>query len=79
VTLCARPDQKREHLAAAKLFKKYSGMLPLIKRVATIGKRRRCYEDETTILFEIGRERYVFDKINAREFGYLDKPILVKK
>ncbi len=78
-TLCARADDTSENAAAARLYKRYSGMLPLLKRISTAFQKKRCYEDETMLLLTIGREKFIFDKINAREFGYLDKPTSVKK
>lgn len=78
-TLCARADDTSENAAAGRLYKRYSGMLPLLKRLSTAFQKKRCYEDETMVLLTIGREKFIFDKINAREFGYLDKPTSVKK
>ncbi len=78
-SLCARADDTSENSSAGRLYKRYSGMLPLIKRISTAFQKKRCYEDETMVLLTIGREKFIFDKINAREFGYLDKPISVKK
>ena len=60
--------------AAKKLYWTYNGMLPLTSRVAALFAPKRCYEDDELIIFVIGKKKYVFNKLNAGERGYLESP-----
>ena len=45
------------------LYKKYAGLLPLRKRLT--GESKRCVEDQSVIVFKVGRVYHVFDKLAA--------------
>lgn len=36
-------------------------------------------EDGNVIIFELGNDRYVFDKLNAKEYGFIKKPVKVNR
>ncbi len=45
------------------LYKRYAGLLPLRKRLTSASKR--CVEDQSVIVFKVGRVYHVFDKLAA--------------
>lgn len=68
---CARDDKSS---AAKKLYRKYAGMLSLGVRLAHLFAKKYCKEEDNVILFELGRDCYVFDKLNFKERGFIKKP-----
>lgn len=73
---CAQDDKSAK---AKKLYRKYGGMLDLSVRFAHLFSKKYCREEGNIILFELGNDRYVFDKLNVREFGFIKKPQKVKR
>lgn len=61
---------------AKSLYKKYKDYLPLSVRIHK-GKKA-CYEDEEIILFVVGNNAFIFNKLNYKENGYIDKPKTVR-
>ena len=53
---------------------KFSSVLPLKDRIAGIAKGKFCFEAEELLLFDVGKEWYVFDKSSAKEKGYIAQP-----
>lgn len=68
---CARDDKSS---TAKKLYRKYAGMLSLGVRLAHLFAKKYCREEDNVILFELGRDCYVFDKLNFKEHGFIKKP-----
>lgn len=73
---CSGTDHSAE---AKKLYRKYGGMLSLGVRLSHAFSKKYCKEDGSMILFELGTDRYVFDKLNLKKSGYIDKPRKVIK
>ena len=61
-----------------KLYKRYRGMLSPNVRLKYIFSKKSCREDSTVIIFELGKDRYVFSKLDAKDSGYIDQPKKVK-
>ncbi len=53
-------------------YKKYASMLPLSARIGAKGKY--CFENADRILFIVGKNKYLFDKLKLKDTGLLDKP-----
>lgn len=69
-----------EHSAKAKkLYRKYGGMLSLTVRLSHLFAQKYCREDANVIIFELGSDRYVFDKLTAARSGFIKKPRKVKR
>lgn len=74
-SLCAQAG--KESAEAHKTYRKYAGMLPPWVRVMNPGKHL-CYEDDEILLFVLGNSRYVFNKLDIDENGYLPLPTKLK-
>ncbi|MDE7106725.1 MAG: hypothetical protein K2O39_00195 [Clostridiales bacterium] len=61
-----------------KLYRKYGKMLGLRIRFKHIKDKKRCKEDSNIIIFELGNERFVFNKLDASDYGYIKPPKKVK-
>lgn len=57
-----------------KLYKKYGKMLGLGIRLKHLFSAKYCKEDSNIIIFKLGNDQYVFDKLDANEFGYIEAP-----
>lgn len=57
---------------AKALYRKYAGMLPLSARIGAKGKY--CFENADRILFVVGKNKYIFDKLKLKDTGLLEKP-----
>lgn len=57
-----------------KLYKKYSKMLGIGVRMTHFFPKKCCKEDSNLIIFDLGRSRYVFDKLSAKDRGYIAQP-----
>lgn len=78
--LCAFCESTQGYTkAGGKLYKTYSGMLGLGVRLKHLFSKKYCREDGNVLLFVLGEDKYVFDKLNASEFGYIPKPVKYKK
>lgn len=75
-SFCRRRDTSPE---AKALYRKYGNMLDLSIRIRHLRMPKYCTEDGNIILFELGSDRYVFDKLNAKEYGFIKKPEKVKR
>ncbi len=62
-----------------KLYKKYGKMLGIGVRLRHLFKHKHCKEDSNIIIFELGTDRYVFNKLSATEHGVIEPPKKVKK
>ncbi|MDE7214381.1 MAG: hypothetical protein K2N68_00900, partial [Clostridia bacterium] len=65
--------------AGGELYREYSGMLGLGVRLKHLFTKKYCREDGNVILFVLGNDKYVFDKLNAQEFGFVSKPVKFKR
>ena len=63
---------------AARAYRKYSSVLPLWVRMFSFGKKF-CYEDDEVLLFVLGGNRWIFDKLDVSDKGYLPPPKKVNK
>ncbi|MDE5592769.1 MAG: hypothetical protein K2I75_02430, partial [Clostridiales bacterium] len=61
-----------------KLYRKYGKMMSLRTRFKHLKDKKRCKEDSNIIIFELGSERFVFNKLDARDYGYIKPPKKVK-
>ncbi|MDE6294050.1 MAG: hypothetical protein K2L88_05460, partial [Clostridiales bacterium] len=61
-----------------KLYRKYAKILGLGIRLRHMFSQKSCREDSNMIIFELGNERYIFNKLNARDCGYIEPPKKVK-
>ncbi len=68
---CIKADKEADDAAKAR-YKTYKNFLPILARLG--GGTRACYEDEEILLFVVGKKRYVFNKLNVKEIGYVSKP-----
>lgn len=64
---------------AKALYRKYGNMLDLSTRLNHLSAPKYCMEDGNVIIFELGNDRYVFDKLNAKEYGFIKKPVKVNR
>lgn len=77
--LCAFCRRSDNGDTAKKLYRKYSGMLSPIVRIKHLFRPKYCREDDNILLFELGGERYVFDMLNIRAYGFVKKPTKYKR
>ncbi len=63
-----------EYAKGKKLYRKYSGMLPLTTRFKGAKVKKYCQEDEDCIMFVIDKEVYVFNKDCQSQGGFLKAP-----
>lgn len=63
---------------AGKLYKKYANMLPLNKRMRHLFDKKYCIEDVDIILFILGSDIYIFDKLQIDDHGFISSPIHAK-
>lgn len=61
-----------------KLYRKYAKMLSPDVRIKHLFAKKCCKEDSNIIIFVLGKDRYVFNKLDARDSGYIDHPKKVK-
>lgn len=77
--VCASAANKNDKRSKPKkLYKTYRGVLPLTTRIAALTSSKRCYEDNEIVVFAVGNKKYILNKLNIKERGYLDKPYEVK-
>ncbi|MDE7330205.1 MAG: hypothetical protein K2N30_03820 [Clostridia bacterium] len=77
--LCAFCADIDRSAGAKKLYRKYGGMLSLTVRLSHLFSKKYCMEDANVVLFELGTDRYVFDKLSAARSGFIKKPRKVKR
>lgn len=65
--------------AGGELYREYSGMLGLGVRLKHLFTKKYCREDGSVLLFVLGNDKYVFDKLNAQEFGFVSKPVKYRR
>jgi len=53
-------------------YKKYAGMLPLSARIGAKGKY--CFENADRLLFVVGKNKYLFDKLTLQDTGVIAPP-----
>ena len=54
------------------LYRKYASMLPLSARIGAKGKY--CFENEDRLLFVVGKNKYLFDKLLLQDTGIIASP-----
>ena len=55
-------------------YKKYKSILPLWVRLSALFSKKSCIEDDEVILFSLGKNVYLFNKLNAKEKGLIKGP-----
>ena len=65
---------KRKEENAEKLYKKYADMFPITWRIKHAKDEKLCYEDDEILLFIVADTRYIFDKVDVDEFGFIGTP-----
>ncbi len=63
-----------EYDGAKKRYRRYAGMFSPFVRMKYAGKPKLCFEEEDVLLFVLGEDRYVFDKLAIGAHGYIAKP-----
>ncbi len=69
--ICYKADRQLTE-QSKKLFKVYKDYLPL--SVRSKKGEKACFEDDEVILFVVGNKRYMFNKLNVKDTGYVSKP-----
>lgn len=64
---------------AKKRYRRYAQMFSLGTRLRYLKKQKLCFEEEDVLLFVLGSDRYVFNKVDLEEYGYLASPRKVQK
>ena len=59
---------------AKRRYRRYAGMFSPFVRMKYAGKPKLCFEEEDVLLFLLGSDRYVFDKLAIGGHGYIAKP-----
>lgn len=70
----AAVDMFADRTAAKKNYKRFATMLPLGTRLSHLAAKKYCFEEEDVLLFVLGTDKYVFDKLGATRYGYLAAP-----
>lgn len=60
------------------LYKKYSACLGVWVRLKHLFHKKYCRESDNIILFELGGDRYVLDKLDVKESGFIKSPVKYK-
>lgn len=55
-------------------YKHYKTLLPISTRLLSLFSTKYCFEDDEIVLFVIGKNKYLFNKLNVKEYGSIDKP-----
>ncbi len=63
---------------ARKKYKEYKGLLSLGVRLKALFAKKYCVEDDEIIIFLVGKKKYIFNKLNVTEKGYVNKPIRIE-
>lgn len=72
--------KKIDHLSGAeaerakKLYKKYSGAFSYGVRLRHLSDKKYCLEDDTALVFAMGRKTYVLCKLDMFEDGFIKRP-----
>lgn len=66
-------------VAGKKLYRKYRQMLDIGVRLSHIHQKKFCVEDSNIIIFQLGSDRYIFNKLDAAPTGILPSPQRVRK
>lgn len=65
---------------AKKRYSRYKTMLnPAIRLLHAFSTRKYCNEDEDIVVFILDKEKYVFEKVNAKDTGYMPKPVKARR
>lgn len=74
--VCANPDLSSE---GRKKYRLYRKMLTIGTRLEHIGAKKSCKEYRNLIIFTLGGDKYVFDKLNVEDNGLLRAPSKYKR
>ena len=66
-------DQALARAGAA--YKRYAFVFSPAVRIKYAGRAKRCFEDGDILLFFMGEDKYVLDKLRIGEYGYIPKPV----
>lgn len=64
---------------AKKKYRRYAQMFSLATRLKYLRKEKLCFEEEDVLLFVLGNDRYVFNKMGLEPYGFVAKPRKVHK
>ena len=64
-----KPDAQSQNT-----YRKYRTMLPIGTRMLTAFAQKAAVEDDEMILFVVGDKRYLFNKLDAKQTGFLKAP-----
>lgn len=64
--------------SSIKTYNKYKNLLPLSVRFFSLFKKKYCVEDDEMIIFVVGKNKYIFNKSNVTEQGYIPSPVRIK-
>ena len=70
-------SEKQKEIAK-KTFKKYGSVFSVWQRLRYAGKEKLCLEQEDLLLFLLGDDVFVLDKMDVKDYGYLQNPRRVR-
>ena len=79
--LCNSIDglSEEEQIKAKKLYNKYKNAFSHAERAKHLADKKFCLEDDTALVFALGRDTYVLDKLDLISgSGYVAKPAKIK-
>lgn len=59
---------------AKKRYRKYRNMFAQTTRIKHMFHAKYCLEDDTTLLFALGRDRYLLSKLDLKDTGFVVSP-----
>lgn len=59
---------------AIKLYRTYKNILPISIRVRNLFSKKYCFEEEDIIIFKLGKNEYLFNKLEIKDKGYIPAP-----
>ena len=71
---CSAANALASASRAKRKYKEYKGALSLAIRGGHLFDKKYCYEDDGIIIFVLGKKKYLLDKLDLKENGYLKKP-----
>lgn len=77
--LCASIDNLsgEDEVNAKKLYKKYANAFSHAVRLKHASDKKYCLEDDTALVFAIGKEVYVLDKLELYKDGFIAQPVKI--
>ena len=63
---------------AQREYRRYSQLLPIGVRLINAAKKKYCFSDEEILVFVIGRDKWIFNKLDAMKKGFVRPPKKVR-